>query len=251
MNAREGAAEEAGMFGIDFSVLKEHEDTVRLVLYGIGSLFTLGIVGYLVSWRNYRRKVFMDRIHFSANIVDRSEGGPYLRLRCWKEDNLRDTLDNPVLRRLVLKAARRCTGDVPFVIIPNAMDQWVLNTTILNYMSSMTPESNVARLAGRPVQLNRFVFAVTCEPYGSVKIRKLRVMIIREEDLKRFLDPAFRDSLKYEVDHHRDRTRTLHTMARAMCDPELATLKEQVIGVVEIPSVKVEVGSRAPVLVEV
>jgi len=61
-------------------------------------------------------------------------------------------------------------------------------------------------------------------------MRKMRVMVVREETLERFGDPEFRAELRVLLPHHRDRIRTLAAVQRRR--------EEERDGGVEVPLVE-------------
>lgn len=238
------------MFDFFNELSQSQQDLIVKILIGVCSVLGTAstfLFTWLISRWRHKKRVFRNRIHFSDNLIEQKKGAlgipdSWLKLRCAIEDKLDDVLDNPVLKRLLMKAADKCTEEFPLVLLDDKDDQWLLMTTILNYISALDPTSHNARRANPDsVELTRYLFSVTYEPYGDIRVRKFRVMIIKEECLKKFLDEGFRESLRLEAPSHKDRIRTLHTMAQIYWPQpgQTSHTKDHVIRWVELPSLKV------------
>lgn len=156
--------------------------------------------------REWRSQEFLDRVIVSLNIFD----GGTLKIRTVLERSLDEVFLNRVAVDKVLAAAKQCTVDMPILPVPPA-DRWYL----LNYALNAVAEQFVAGLlrldAGLPVTKLKYAVFLTCEVVGPERIRKVRVMMVREQHLLAFPYPESLPEL--ENAWHADRIRTLRTAA--------------------------------------
>jgi hypothetical protein len=168
----------------------------------------MGVVVWAVARRQLSRRRFLGRVNFSYNDV---EDGT-LRLYTLMEKRLDEVLlRNSALRNRVLAAAGRATEDHPFLDVSED-DMQLLRIAVLNELSERYSDGIVDRAAGRPCRAVDLVFCMTFEPYGTVRVRKLRVMVVKPDVLARFGDESFCESLRVVTPVHRDRIRTLRSL---------------------------------------
>ncbi len=162
--------------------------------------------GQYKARREWKAKEFLDRVIVSLNIFDEGR----LKIRTVIERSLDEVFLNRVAIDKVLAAAKQCTVEVPILPIPPA-DRWYL----LNYALNAVAEQFVAGLlrldAGLPVTKLKYAVFLTCEVVGPERIRKVRVMMVREEHLRAFPYPDAMPDL--ENPWHADRIRTLRAAA--------------------------------------
>lgn len=160
-------------------------------------------------WRAWRRKTFLEQVNFSLNYVENGR----LSLRTLLEDTAQSVWLNEYGVRLVARAARRATVDQPFVSLPSDEDMAYLKRAVLNVLSEKFAEGFLAQTLGLPTAKARYVFGVTCEKYGALKTQKLRVILMRTDDLDALFDPArAADPLRLAESSHRDRMATLRKL---------------------------------------
>lgn len=158
------------------------------------------------KWMWYRRH-FMGRVNFSLNTVHNGT----LKFRTLFERSLYDMMfRNQAAVKIVGAAANRTVVGRPFLEIPPAENWYVLNN-VLNEISSLCSIGFVQADAGMPVRWRTYIFGLTCEKEKAVWNRKLRVMLVDEELLKRVLDMP---TPRFEEAHHGVRWSTLQAMAR-------------------------------------
>lgn len=212
----------------------EHPHWPELIVITLGIMFSLGLGGllaYVVSWFEFRQRAFFDQVVIGVNVLEPNRAGRWtLTLRTLREDNIGDMLDNPVLERLVEKAAKRCTKAKPVLILKKRADHQLLMTKIQNVISSFFARDYLLMMVGHPSFRIWVDFVVTCEQYGGLKATKIRVLVFFKTDLRRFLHKPFLDLIDVEEDSHKDRLRTLEHIAHL-------NLKENsyAYGSVEIP----------------
>mgnify|MGYP007073183572 CR=1 FL=1 len=179
------------------------------VLVIIGATVLGWIIKKFVDRRRWYRRQFLSRVNFSLNIV---EGG-YLRIRTLIEKELKEVLlDNAQAMRIVLKTSRQTTVQDPFVPLPKD-EAWLVLISILNELAEKFSAGTLAADMGVPVRKETYVFGLTSEPDPDVRVRKLRVMIIREELLRQIAAGKVPEP-KYEAPTHNVRWKTLGEMGR-------------------------------------
>eukprot|EP00053_Salpingoeca_punica_P011621 m.103553 g.103553 ORF g.103553 m.103553 type:complete len:371 (+) comp15719_c0_seq2:89-1201(+) len=166
----------------------------------------------LVAWSQARFRLqyrhFMSHVNFSLNSLDKRGA---LRIRTINELKLSDVLpDNPAAVKLVMSQAGNCTMSNPIVEFPADVSHF-LNNSILNRLSPVFAEGFFAADMGVPVARTWFRFALTYEPDVGVA-RKLRVMIIKDSDLRRIANSAAVPLL--EQKSHNERWSTLQAIAK-------------------------------------
>ena len=210
------------------------EELLRWVVLGItciGLLFSGGVVGWALNLFKFRKRAFFDQMVIGVNILEQvSDGRWMLHLRTLVENNLDAIIDNPVLERMVRRAAKKCTEERPILELKDSEDHALLLTKIQNAISSVFAGEHILRMLGRPCKAQWAEFVVTCERYGGLKATKIRVLVFVKEDIKRLLDDRFYKGVITEVPHHRDRLRTLKLIAANHLND-----KDTVRGSVEIP----------------
>jgi hypothetical protein len=198
----------------------------REIIWNYGRTFLLGaVVAWLALWVariRLARRDFLHRINFSLNDIEDNE----LKIRTLKESDIEQIiLNNRHARNLLVGAARaaRSSEKSPFLDLPESCSWLVLNA-ILNEISEMFPGGPVAKSMGIPVRSVWYVFGVTCEWDDDVKMRKIRVMLMAEELLKR-LDQY--PDLKYQHPWHRVRHETLRRMRKLYDEDRRVEAAEQ------------------------
>ncbi len=204
---------------------------VQVGLGAIGLVLSLGVIRYFVNLYEFRRRTFFNQIVIGVNILERrADGSIALKLRTLIEGNLGEILDNPILEGLVRDAAKKCTEDNPVIELSDAADHALLLTKIQNAISRIFAKEYVLIMLGAKFDVRWVDFVVTCERYGGIKATKIRVLIYAGHDLE-LVGEKHRESIVLEAPHHRDRVRTLATVARMSLEQTRA-----IHGRVEIPT---------------
>ena len=193
------------------------EDSTRWVILSltiVGLVFSGGFVGYVLNVVQFRKRTFFDQMVIGVNILHESPDGHHtLQLRTLLENNLGALIDNPVLERMVVKAAKKCNASQPILKFKVSEDHALLLTKIQNAISSVFASEYILHMLGEKYQSQWVDFVVTCERYGGLKATKIRVLVFVAEDIKRLSEKSFFDNIQVEAAHHRDRLRTLRLIA--------------------------------------
>ena len=154
----------------------------------------------------WESKEFLHRIIVSLNSFQ----DEYLRIRTIREDSLDTVFLNQIAIEKVLKAAKKCVPSQPILPIDKA-DRWFLLNFVLNAIAEQFVEGHIKKDAGLPVTTIRYAIFLTAEMEEEMRIRKVRAMLIREEQLRDF---PYRDTMpKLENPWHDQRVRTLRVAA--------------------------------------
>jgi hypothetical protein len=157
-------------------------DFLRSYGPAIGLALTWG--GILLAWwrrrRSWQRKSFIRQVNFSLNDIQNGT----LTLRTLLEDDAKKVWLNDYGVALVLDAAAHTTVRQPFIAMRTEADQGYVLRAALNVLSERFAELHVARTLGVAARSAEYVFGLTCEKYGDIRTRKLRVIIARPELLE-------------------------------------------------------------------
>ncbi len=206
------------------------ESSAQIVITVLGLVFSMGIVGYTISWFQFRKRSFFDQMTVGINMIECPvDKRPILKLRTLIEGNLDTLLDNPILQKLVQKAAKKCTEKDPILRLSNLKDHALLITKLQNVISSIFAREHVMQMLGHRFKSQWVDFAITCERYGGVKSTKIRVLVFTQEDIGRLTQPDFPE-VAVEAAHHRDRVHTLRLILA-----EMRNERSAVCGRIEIP----------------
>ncbi|MDA7978863.1 MAG: hypothetical protein MPJ50_08860 [Pirellulales bacterium] len=198
------------------------------VLVIIGSTLLAWLLKKLIDRQRWYQRQFLGRVNFSLNII---EGG-YLRIRTLIEKELKEVLlNNEQAMRLVLKSAKRTTVADPIVPLPKD-EGWLIQIAILNELSEKFSAGMLAADMRIPVRKEIYVFVLTSEPDADVRVRKLRIMIIREALLQKIAAGEIPEP-KFEAPTHNVRWKTLGEIARRY-QPEGVKGRDPLIRTIEL-----------------
>src|SRR5262249_15043465 len=131
---------------------------------------------------------------------------------------------NVYLAGRLRRAARACTGDDPVVKLhPNGRgllhravkarkgdDTRLIYGPLISLIAeSCSNEGCIDRSLGRPMREHRFVVALTYETLADVRLRHFRVMVVLEDEVRRF--PEQMPTVEWP--HYQTRFRTLQAVA--------------------------------------
>jgi hypothetical protein len=172
-------------------------------------LLTLVIGFYgrrLLDWFSWRRKQFLHRMIVSLNSFHDGK----LLLRTIMEKSLAEVFLNSYAVNVVMAAAQKTTDKDPLLPIPKD-EAWHILNSALNAIAEEFHQGMVQRDMGLPTRSERYVFCLTHERADDVKQEKVRLLMIRTDQLANLPEemPAL------ESPHHRLRFHTLHQMAEA------------------------------------
>jgi hypothetical protein len=163
----------------------------------------------MLSWS---RKNFMDRVLLSLNSIEEKEieGKKHyaLKLRTLFEKDIRECFLNEQAIKLVRENSAK-TGPGSPIVLFDKEDSWFILNYLLNEISEKFAVGLVRRDMGLPVTAKEYIFCLTCERDGGIRVQKIRVMLIEKERLKNFpLD----GELILESPFHTMRVQTLRKM---------------------------------------
>ena len=189
---------------------------------------SLGFVAFRRR-RDWKKRRFGERVNVSLNrVADTKEGGLKLELRTLMEDSAHNVWLNRYGVRRVLAAAARTTTEQPFLSVEPVSEMEQINRAVLNTLSERFAEAFLARSLGLDVVEELFLFGVCWERYGDIHDHKLRVVVIRPEDLERICSA---DALEVDEPSHAARITTLRAMAALKAAPESRLIGEVRLGI--------------------
>lgn len=204
--------------------IRGHVSTIILILTWIGIVLV-----YVRRRSDWMRKSFMSQVNFSLNFIQNGQ----LCLRTLLETTAPQVWLNSYGIRKVFKAASRTRPDQPFIILNDEEDMGFARRAVLNVLSEKFAEVYLAQGMGLPVKIARFVFAITFENFPDMRTRKIRILIMEVESLKKlFIETPKEGEMLVAETRHRDRLGVL----RAMHEMYLGTRKteQQILGELEL-----------------
>jgi hypothetical protein len=200
-----------------------------------------GLWTWWLARRQMRLRAFLSRVNASLNILEplaESQNGAThrLKLRTLFEMDVNEILlGNKAAVRMTLNAARQTSRDQPFLTFGDADDEWLILNAVLNEVSERFAAGLIAQESGVPTRKRTFLFGLTCEKDGGVRIQKLRIMLVSESTLRlvhewaRRPAPANLQEPLYESPHHAIRWHTLQTMANLCFEQQSKSIKRMEI----------------------
>lgn len=199
------------------------DDFVQKAVLSVGLPIVTTVLSFLVGrwWGNYRarrqweRKDFLGRIIVSLNMLQENR----LRIRTIMERTLEEMFPNALVVEKVRDAAMKTTIENPMMPL-DSKDCWFVLNFVLNNVTEHFVQGVVKMDAGVPVTKTVYGLFLTCEQVGEERIRKVRAMLLRKEQLENFPYPDTMPEL--ENAWHADRIVTLRRAAAAYrANPEL------------------------------
>jgi hypothetical protein len=187
---------------------------VKKVLTGIIIFFGTTVLSFVVGrwWGKHRAKKewqtkqFLGRVMVSLNSF--AEGA--LKIRTIFERSLEEVFLNPVAVDKIRRASLQTTVDNPLLPIEKK-DRWYLLNFVLNAVAELFTTGLVRYDAGEPLKPVVYLIFLTCEVVGEDRIRKVRAMMVRKDQLVDF--PYWDGMPKLEQHWHEDRIVTLRRAA--------------------------------------
>mmetsp|Transcript_3830 Transcript_3830/g.4404 ORF Transcript_3830/g.4404 Transcript_3830/m.4404 type:complete len:216 (+) Transcript_3830:261-908(+) len=190
--------------------------------------FVFGLLAFLsvvASWilylvyqyrrnKSFKEKNFKESVQFSLTYVDSKTNT--LRIRTLMELPGARVFHNQYALDKVTDAAAGTTLDDAFIKLGKSSDQDFMLVSALNALSSKYSDVFLREAITGDIESGssrKFVFGVSNEKYDTMTFYKLRVMVMAEDLVQKFNDPAYVDSLNYEVPYHNIRARTMAQMA--------------------------------------
>lgn len=202
--------------------LFQDDETHKKVLTSVAIFLLTTVASFLIGrwygkWkarREWGKKHFLGRILVSLNNFKekRNCGGSYiplLKIRTIFERGLEEIFTTPVAVEKIQEASKKTTVENP--MLPMAKeDRWYLLNFVLNAIAEKFTDGLIEYDSDIvPVTPVKYLICLTCEVVGDDKIRKVRVMMIRKEELLNLPDVV-----DYTREWHNVRMNTLRKCAK-------------------------------------
>lgn len=179
-------------------------------------------VGLLIGWlwgtwralAAWKKKEFRSNVVLSLNSLLPPTKENYkvsLKLRTLFERNLEDLLPNRAMQDLVQKAISKTTESDPILRFEKE-DSWYILNAILNKIAEMYPEGSLKKDMGIGTESKWYVFCLTFERSGSMRIQKPRVMIMEKQKFLNF--PEAHEVELEDPQRHTTRVETLKALKK-------------------------------------
>lgn len=166
-------------------------------------------------WRGMRawsRKQFLDRILLSLNLTEmvevNGEKKLALKLRTLFEKDVYSIFLNEQAMNIVRDKAMQTQIDHP-VLRFEKEDAWFILNYVLNEISEKFATGLIKRDMGLPVTTKQYIFCLTCEREGGLRIQKLRIMLMEKGKFENF---PMEGDLVVDSPTHNFRVKTLRYM---------------------------------------
>jgi len=186
--------------------------------------FMLFMYSVLYTYRAFKNHTYYDIVTYSLNgfqpFQEVPERKDLLAFRTQMECRLNDLFpENKRLLKDIKRAAKRCNTHNVFMLIDDdyRTQEIFLNGISSHWIAQESADGDLAREMGLPIKECDFWIGVTFEPYELPPIRKIRVMIISDDEIRyRNLKKNF----EFENESHQDRIHTLLIMQKLYNVPE-------------------------------
>lgn len=199
----------APFLGLDPGTLGVAVSILSLVL-----TIALTIFGPLLTWYWYVTGHIPDHITYSKNTIEETAQGPILRVRTLMHSPRDDIVPNNLwLNTKVWLAKRRCNEEESFIRLC-VHDSRLFLPQITSAFSATFAEGFLAEdVPGFEVKKVRYRISTHYECYPNGHASKMHCFVVPEDELRRYIDSAFCESISTELPKHSRRIWTLHRMA--------------------------------------
>jgi len=223
--------------GINFEKLIDHFP-IEVPLQVLGSLTLMSVSFLFIRQRatnQWKQRQFLSRVGFSVHNFRDNQ----MSVRTLFERDLSQLLyNNSTAMNMVIAMANKTTKGQPVLKFSTA-DGWLLTNLFVNEISGCTSPVGFLLGEGENVQHKWYIFGLTYERDERLLQKKLRVLMIEEDDLK--LVGSNRLLPHLDSDYLKVRWETLRTMSdlyrdnlRGTEETDANTTKGHVLGKVEI-----------------
>jgi len=185
-------------------------------LTGLWDNILAGVMILLIGWfwgrwrtmRIWKSKQFKDRVVLSLNTLQKQGEKYALTLRTLFEKDLFDVLQNHSMVKIVQNAIEETTAQNPILKLPKE-DAWYVLNAVLNKIAEQSAEGILRRDMGMNVVTQRYIFCLTFEKEGGLRMQKVRIMMMQKEHLVNFPDAG---EILLESSKHSTRIQTLRIL---------------------------------------
>lgn len=177
----------------------------------IAGLVILAVGWFWSRWhtmRTWQTKQFKDRVVLSLNTLQQKNEKNFLTLRTLFEKDLYDVLQNRSMVSIVEHTIEEVTPENPLLRISKE-DSWYVLNAVLNKIAEQFAVGTIRRDMGCDIQSKRYLFCLTFEREGGLRMQKLRIMLMQKEHLLNFPETG---EILLESEKHSTRIQTLRIL---------------------------------------
>lgn len=163
------------------------------------------------QWRSgiaWRKKQFRDRVLLALNMIEDHGDKKLLKLRTLFEKDIHDVFQNATMEQLIKKGIEQAKENDPILRLPQE-DAWYVLNAVLNRISEQFAQGLLRKDMGLPVTSKWYIFCLTFEKEGGMRIQKLRIMLTEKSKLENFPDTG---DLEVESEKHKGRIGTMRLL---------------------------------------
>ena len=191
----------------------------QIHLQFVQTLATVAGAGGLIAWLTVYWNEFwgkaMDRFVITKTLVA-SEEGPRIFLKFRGTDRperITDAIRGRSNRNRMIRAARTCTLQQPFVVLGTDADQCLMHESVRNALTRLNRDGEAAELAGVKTISATIPFAVIATDEDDDPVHMFRTLVMSRDELRRYLGDTIFIAPNGKTDH--PRIRSLRIMAKA------------------------------------
>jgi hypothetical protein len=166
-----------------------------------------GATAYGLLWWQTRqeKKALVDgeltnEVLIVTNVIEDIDSIPFLKPRTVRSERpIGEYFANKALAQAIVAATARCQeGDVEsqFIVLPDKRSQGKLMKRVVNIASELGAPGHIRRMFKRQFDKNEGFVCINYAQAGEDDWI-IRIDIVSQDDLKRFLEPGFVDKLDY------------------------------------------------------
>lgn len=190
--------------------------TIISSLQGVWEQIIAGVLILLAGWiwgnwrsiQAWRKKQFRDRVLLALNSLDNKGDKPILKLRTLFERDIHEVFQNNAMEKIVQEAVTKVSENDPILRLSQENSWYVLNA-VLNRISEQFASGLLRRDMGMVATSKWYVFCLTFEKEGGLRIQKIRIMLMEKDTFINF--PA-EGEIGVESEKHTFRIHTLRLL---------------------------------------
>jgi len=136
------------------------------------------LIGRYRAYKNWEKREFYERLNISLNSMQDGK----LVIRTLSEKRCDEIFLNASAAKQVADSARLTTEQDPLLPLDKD-DYWYYLNSVLNEISEQFAQGHIKKDLGQQVTCAKYLICLTSEVAGTLRMRKVRAMVIQESVL--------------------------------------------------------------------